>query len=81
MKYLTKENILLVLVSLLVLGRVSDMRKSRRGSERVREVLQQRMRGMERTDWGSRMEGMRKAKGGKAKQVVSVDKSCCDKTN
>ena len=81
MKYLTKENILLVLVSLLVLGRVSDMRKSRRGSERVREVLQQRMRGMERTDWGSRMEGMRKAREGTAKQVVSVDKSCCDKTD
>ena len=66
MKYFTKENILLALVSLLVLSKANDLRGSRRGPERARDAIMERMRGMDRSDWGSRMEGMKKARKGKA---------------
>ena len=81
MKYLTKENILLALVSLLVLAKANDLRESRRGPQRARDAIMERMRGMDRSDWGSRMEGMRKAREGKAKEVimsVSPGITCCD---
>ena len=81
MKYLTKENILLAMVGFLFLVQVNDMRKDRGRSGSPRGAIMERMRGMDRGDWGARMEGAREARKGKAKQVVSVDKSCCDKTN
>ena len=81
MKYFTKENILLAMVGLLVLAKANDLRQSRRGPERARGAIMERMRGMDRSDWGSRMEGMRKAREGKAKEVimsVSPGVTCCD---
>jgi len=81
MKYLTKENILLALVSLLVLAKANDLRQSRRGPERARGAIMERMRGMDRSDWGSRMEGMPKARKGKAEKVtmsLSPGITCCD---
>lgn len=81
MKYLTKENILLVLVSFLVLAHVTEGRKSPGRSEKSHSAIQRGMRGMDRTEWGARMERWKKAREGKAKVVVSSDQSCCDKTN
>ena len=84
MKYFTKENILLALVSLLVLAKANDLRQSRRGPERARGAIMERMRGMDRSDWGSRMEGMRKVREGKAKEVtmsLSPGITCCDHKN
>ena len=81
MKYLTKENILLDMVGFLFLVQVNDARKASGRSGSPRGAIMERMRGMDRSDWGARREGMRKAREGKAKQVVSVDKSCCNKTN
>ena len=81
MKYLTKENILLAMVGFLFLVQVNDMRKARGRSGSPRGAIMERMRGMDRADWGARMEGAREARKGKAKEVVSVNKSCCDKTN
>ena len=77
MKYLTKENILLALVSLLVLAQANDMRKGRRGPQGAREAIQQRMRGMDRSCWEGRMEGMKRSK--KAEEVV-LGTDCCTKS-
>ena len=84
MKYFTKENILLALVSLLVLAKANDLRQSRRGPERARDAIMERMRGMDRSNWGPRMEGMRKAREGKAEKVtisLSSGVTCCDNKN
>ena len=70
MKYLTKENILLAMVGFLFLVQVNDMRKSGRGPERSRGAIMERMRGMDRGDWGSRIEGMKKSRKDKAKEVA-----------
>jgi hypothetical protein len=78
MKYLTKENILLAMVGFLFLAKANDLRQSRRGPERARGAIMERLRGMDRSDWGSRMEGMRKAKKGKAEKVV-LSEDCCEK--
>jgi len=81
MKYFTKENILLALVSLLVLAKANDLRESRRGPQRARDAIMERVRGMDRSDWGPRMEGMRKAREGKAEKVtlsLSPGVTCCD---
>ena len=48
MKHLTKENILLVLVSLLVLAQVNDMRGSRKRPEKCCAAVQERGRDMVR---------------------------------
>ena len=48
MKYLTKENVLLVLVSLLVLAQVKDMRGSCECPEECCVAMQERGRGMVR---------------------------------
>ena len=48
MKYLTKENVLLVLVSLLVLAQVNDMKGSRKRPEKCCAAVQERGRGMVR---------------------------------
>ena len=77
MKYFTKENILLALVSLLVLAQAKDMRKGRRGPQGSREAIQQRMRGMDRSGWEGRMEGMKRSK--KAEEVV-LGTNCCTKS-
>ena len=77
MKHLTKENILLALVSLLVLAQANDMRKGRRGPQGAREAIQQRMRGMDRSGWEGRMEGMKRSK--KAEEVVLCT-DCCSKS-
>lgn len=74
MKHLTKENILLALVSLLVLAQANDMRKGRRGPQGAREAIQQRMRGMDRSGWEGRMEGMKKA------EEVVLGTDCCTKS-
>ena len=84
MKYLTKENILLAMVGFLFLAKASDLRQSRRGPERARGAIMERMRGMDRSDWGSRMEGMRKVREGKAKEVtmsLSPGITCCGHKN
>tara|TARA_R110000824_G_scaffold51717_5_gene144017 strand:- start:5097 stop:5351 length:255 start_codon:yes stop_codon:yes gene_type:complete len=84
MKYLTKENILLAMVGFLFLVQVNDMRKSGRGPERSRGAIMERMRGMDRGDWGSRMEGMKKSRKGKAESAtlsLSPGVTCCDQTN
>ena len=80
MKYLTKENILLAMVGFLFLVQVNDMRKSGRGSERSRGAIMERMRGMDRGDWGSRMEGMKKRKGKAESAALSESPgvTCCD---
>ena len=79
MKYLTKENILLAMVAVLFLVQVNDMRKDRGRSQSPRGAIMERMRGMDRGDWGARMEGMRKAKKGKAEEVsISPGITCCD---
>ena len=76
MKYLTKENILLALVSLLVLAMANDMRQ---GSGSCCEAVQQRVRVMERGDWAPRMDAMKKAKRGKAEEAsISTSITCCD---
>jgi hypothetical protein len=84
MKYFTKENILLALVSLLVLAKANDLRQSRRGPERSRGAIMERMRGMDRSDWGPRMDAMRKARKGTAEEVVlsiSPGVTCCTQKN
>ena len=82
MKYLTKENILLAMVGFLFLAKANDLRQSRRGPERARGAIMERMRGMDRSDWGSRMEGMKKARKGKAEEVsISPGITCCDHKN
>ena len=48
MKHLTKENVMLVLVSLLVLAQVREMTDSRERPESARAAIQERMRGMAR---------------------------------
>ena len=79
MKYLTKENILLAMVGFLFLVQVNDMRKASGRSKSPRGAIMERMRGMDRGDWGTRMEGMRKAKKGKAEEVsISPGITCCD---
>ena len=79
MKYLTKENILLAMVGVLFLVQVNDMRKARGRSESPRGAIMERMRGMDRGDWGARIEGMKKARKGKAKEVsISPGVTCCD---
>jgi hypothetical protein len=78
MKYLTKENILLAMVGFLFLAKANDLRQSRRGPERARGAIMERMRGMDRSDWGSRTEGMPKARKGKAEKVV-LSEDCCEK--
>ena len=76
MKYFTKENILLALVSLLVLAMANDMRQ---GSGSCCEAVQQRVRVMERGDWAPRMDAMKKAKRGKAEEAsISTSITCCD---
>ena len=76
MKYLTKENILLALVSLLVLAMANDMRQ---GSGSCCEAVQQRVRVMERGDWAPRMDAMKKARRGKAEEAsISTSITCCD---
>ena len=77
MKYFTKENILLALVSLLVLSKANDLRQSRRGPERTRGAIMERMRGMDRSGWEGRMEGMKRSK--KAEEVV-LGTDCCTKS-
>ena len=82
MKYLTKENILLAMVGFLFLVQVNDMRKDRGRSGSPRGAIMERMRGMDRGDWGARMEGAREARKGKAKEVsISPGVSCCDHKN
>ena len=84
MKYFTKENILLALVSLLVLAKANDLRESRRGPQRARDAIMERMRGMDRSDWEPRREGMKKARKGKAEEVtlsLSPGVTCCDHKN
>ena len=78
MKYLTKENILLAMVGFLFLVQVNDMRKARGRSGSPRGAIMERMRGMDRSDWGSRTEGMPKARKGKAEKVV-LSEDCCEK--
>tara|TARA_Y100000310_G_scaffold150328_1_gene149803 strand:- start:461 stop:703 length:243 start_codon:yes stop_codon:yes gene_type:complete len=78
MKYLTKENILLAMVGFLFLVQVNDMRKDRGRSGSPRGAIMERMRGMDRSDWGSRTEGMPKARKGKAEKVV-LSEDCCEK--
>ena len=46
MKHLTKENVILVLVSLLVLAQVKEMFGTRKRPEPTRAAIQERMRGM-----------------------------------
>ena len=76
MKYFTKENILLALVSLLVLAMANDMRQ---GSGSCCEAVQQRVRVMERGDWAPRMDAMKKARRGKAEEAsISTSITCCD---
>ena len=76
MKYFTKENILLALVSLLVLAMANDMRQ---GSGSCCEAVQQRVRVMERGDWAPRMDAMKKARRGKAEEAaISPGVTCCD---
>ena len=76
MKYLTKENILLALVSLLVLAMANDMRQ---GSGSCCEAVQQRVRVMERGDWAPRMDAMKKARRGKTEEAsISTSITCCD---
>ena len=82
MKYLTKENILLAMVGFLFLVQVNDMRKARGRSVSPRGAIMERMRGMDRADWGARMGGTREAREarkGKAKEVsISPGVSCCN---
>jgi len=80
MKYLTKENILLAMVGFLFLVQANDMRKSRKGPERSRGAIMERMRGMDRGDWGSRIEGMKKRKGKAESATLSLSPgvTCCD---
>jgi len=46
MKYVTKENVLLVLVSLLVLAQVKELWGESKAPERSRAAIAERMRGM-----------------------------------
>ena len=79
MKYLTKENILLAMVGFLFLVQVNDMRKSRGRSVSPRGAIMERMRGMERSDWGPRMDDMKKSRGRKADEAsISPGITCCD---
>ena len=79
MKYLTKENILLALVSLLVLAMANDMRQGCKGSGSRCEAVQQRGRVLERGDWAPRMDAMKKARRGKAEEAaISPVVTCCD---
>ena len=82
MKYLTKENILLAMVGFLFLVQVNDMRKDRGRSGSPRGAIMERMRGMERGDWGPRMDAMKKSRKGKANNAAlsqSPSVTCCDK--
>ena len=84
MKYLTKENILLAMVGFLFLVQVNDMRKDRGRSQSPRGAIMERMRGMDRGDWGGRARQMREHKKdssapkGKAQEISHKDKACCD---
>ena len=79
MKYLTKENILLALVSLLVLAQAQDMRQGCKGSGRRCESIQERMPVMGRDGWAPRMDAMKKARRGKAEEAaISPVVTCCD---
>ena len=82
MKYLTKENILLAMVGFLFLVQVNDMRNARGRSKSPRGAVMERMRGMDRGEGGARMEGMKKARKGKAEEVsISPGITCCDHKN
>ena len=48
MKHLTKENIILVLVSLLVLAQIKEMTDAPKRHESFRAAVQERMKGMSR---------------------------------
>ena len=80
MKYLTKENILLAMVGFLFLVQANDMRKSRKDPERSRGAIMERMRGMDRGDWGARTEGMKKRRGKAESATLSLSPgvTCCD---
>ena len=84
MKHLTKENVLLVLVGLLVLSKANDMRPAPEAPEKPRRAAVERMRGMDRGDWGARMQQMRGRKKdstapkGKAQEISRKDTTCCD---
>ena len=84
MKHLTKENVLLVLVGLVVLSKANDMRTAPEAPEKPRRAAVERMRGMDRGDWGGRMRQMREHKKdssapkGKAQEISHKNKACCD---
>lgn len=83
MKHLTKENVVLVLVSLLALAQIYEMLGEPKAPERSRGAVMERMRGMDRGDWkshaeawgglkkdsGACREGMKKARKGKAEDA------------
>ena len=59
------------MVAVLFLVQVNDMRKARGRSQSPRGAIMERMRGMDRGDWGSRVEGMKKARKGKAEGAAA----------
>jgi hypothetical protein len=84
MKYLTKENVVLVMVLFLALMQGKDMWDGHKAPQRSREDIMERMRGGDRGEWRSRIRQREESQEdsdspeGKAKKVSEQNKSCCD---